>query len=91
VKKCSYFIHLTRMNDYKLYFSNCMLMNVLLKCCKSSENETMEINGPSQKSHVKMHSGLSTKTDNMFRIHYDMWPNSANLFITRRKTKQLAI
>jgi hypothetical protein len=62
-----------------------MLMNGLLKCCKSSENETMEINGPSQTSHVKMYSGLSTKTDNMFRIHYDMWPNSANSFITRRK------
>ena len=52
---------------------------------KSTQSQTREINGPAHTIHTKDLLGNTTKSDIVYCIHYDMWPNSANSFITRNK------
>jgi hypothetical protein len=42
-------------------------------------------NGPAYTVDYANFYGSTIKTDNVFCIHYDTWPSSANSFITRRK------
>jgi hypothetical protein len=78
------------MNDDTLYFSNSMIMNFLHKELVTSMNKYGRIlptchDGPSHSSHIDDYSGNTRKSDSVFCIHYDMWPNSTIAFITRRK------
>jgi hypothetical protein len=45
----------------------------------------LQINGPSHTLHNKRYRGRVKPVDMVHCIHYDVWPNSANSFITRRK------
>ena len=45
----------------------------------------IDINGPAQTHHVKRANGTNNNFEIVHCIHYDMWPNSANSFISRRK------
>jgi len=43
------------------------------------------INGLAHTFHCQEYRGVTKTIDNVFCIHYDMWPNSANSSITRRR------
>jgi hypothetical protein len=93
-----YLNHFTRMNDGKQYLPNSMMMDYSYKQVKimrdtfiSSELEHSQdicqgiyINGPAHTIDNK-EKGLTKQEDTVCCIHYDVWPNSANSFITRRK------
>jgi hypothetical protein len=92
---CVYLKCCTRMNDGKLYLSNSMMMDSLYK--KTGEDSIIpiemhpmletyqQINGPSRTFYNKLYKGRVQPEDMVHCIHYDVWPNSANLFITRSK------
>ena len=94
-----YLDHCRRMNEDKLYLSNSMMRDIiyeeLIKSPKTSIPNDFQtnmfcdqkkgINGPAYTSHIKNYRVLSKKIDNVYCIHYEMWPNSAVSFITRRK------
>ena len=42
-------------------------------------------NGPAYTMLNKDHRGLTNTSDAVYCIHYDVWPNSANTFITRSR------
>jgi hypothetical protein len=44
-----------------------------------------DINGPAHTLHHTTRSGITRTMDVVYCIPYDMWPDSANSFITRRK------
>jgi len=87
------------MKDDKLYLSNSMKMastyDTLFKSSsKSIPSEIQrlvdacqkrEINGPAHANHIQVCIGQIMRTDHVFCIHYDKWPNSANSFITRHR------
>jgi len=89
--------HCTRIYDDKLYVSNSMVMGgvytILANPSKHSLpfefdrslNEQININGPSHTVHNEDYRGLSETIDNVYCVHYDMWPNSTKSFISRRK------
>ena len=83
-----------RMNDDKRYLSNSNIKDSfyqnLVKLSKNFDRfsppcQKMEINRPAHTIYKTDALGNIRKTDNVYCIHYDMWPNSANSFITRRK------
>jgi hypothetical protein len=92
---CVYLKCCTRMNDGKLYLSNSMMMDSLYK--KTGEDSIIpiemhpmletyqQINEPSRSFYNKLYKGRVQSVDMVHCIHYDVWPNSANLFITRSK------
>jgi hypothetical protein len=91
---CTLLDHCTRMNDDKQYLSNSIAMDStydqLTKIMKKNARfsppwQTIDINGPAHTIHKKDFIGHTRTTDVVFCFHYDMWPNSANFFITRRK------
>ena len=43
------------------------------------------INGPAHTVYNTDHRWLTKTVDTVYCIYYDVWPNSANWFITRRK------
>jgi hypothetical protein len=67
-----------RMKDNKLYLPHSIIMDLF-------HDQLVKINGPAHTIHIKDLLGYSTKSDNVYCIHYDMWPNSATSFITRSK------
>ena len=83
-----------RMKDNKPYLPNSIIMDLfydqLIKSSKKLDRfstlcQTREINGPAHTIHTKDLLGYITKSDIVYCIHYDMWPNAANSFITRSK------
>ena len=90
-----------RMNDKNKYLSNYMVMNSLYELPYTTskyytgipfefhrifkECFKKDINGLPLTSHRNDNSGYTITTDCVYYIHHDMWPNSANSFITRRK------
>ena len=81
------------MND-KLYFSNSGIINAIqkrpIKLPKElnrlfDSSKKRYINGPACKIYYENNRGFTQTTDTVYCIHYDVWPNSANLFIIRRK------
>ena len=91
------YVYCTRMYDYKLYASNSMIMGALYKeITKASKYsilyeldrslyQQIYVNGPAYTIHNKDDRGLPKAIDIVYCMHYDMWPKSANLFISRRK------
>jgi hypothetical protein len=95
-----YLHHCRRIND-KMYFSNSAMMIDLSEPYDTSSTSYTDalpevrrfidtltekhINGPAQTNHLKSDNGFITKIDCVFCIHYDMWPNSAKSFISRRR------
>jgi hypothetical protein len=84
-----------RMNDDKRYLSNSNIKDLFYQKPVKSLNKfhrfsppchKKEINGPANTLYKKNAIGAISKTDHVYCIHYDMWPNSANSFITRRNT-----
>ena len=91
---CGFLNQCRRMNDCKLYLLNHIfidsLYNRLFKPLKNYDGFSFpstkkKINGPALAIDIKDFKGETTETDNVHCIHYDMWPNSANSFITRCK------
>ena len=87
-------IQFTIKNDGKLYFSNSMIMDYILKHQTKlpkmlgrlfDSSPIREIHGPAITTHHTENTDLTHTNDNVYCIHYDAWPKSANLFITRRK------
>ena len=93
-------IHYTIMYENKLYLSNSMMMGSLyeelvkqmkgciirIKLDRSLDTwQQIYINGPAHTLHSKYNEGITKRVDLVYCIHYDMWPKSANSFITRRK------
>ena len=94
VNKSSPMIHFTIMNDDKLYFSNSVIMDSLqkhpFKIPKPLDrifdsSPKRDRNGPAYTMLNKDHRGLTNTSDAVYCIHYDVWPNSANTFITRSR------
>ena len=91
------YVYWTRMYDDKLYASNSMRMGVLYKeFTKASKDsipfeldrslyQQIYVNGPAYTIHNKYDIGLPKAIDIVYCMHYDMWPKSANSFISRRK------
>ena len=93
------FIHYTIMYDNKLYLSNSMMMGLVyeqlvkqmkgviipIKLDRSLDRQQIYINGPAHTVYSKNNEGLTKTWDTVYCIHYEMCPNSANSFITRRK------
>ena len=84
-----------RMNDGKRYLSNSNIKDSFYeKSVRSLKKfnrfyppcEKIEIKGPAHTFYRRDALGQIDKIDHVYCIHYDMWPNSANSFITRRKT-----
>jgi hypothetical protein len=83
--------------DDKVYLPNYVGMNVfnMTKPSKSSTQndfdtlldacQKRDINGPPHTLHLKTRSGITKTMDVVYCIPYDMWPDSANSFITRPK------
>jgi hypothetical protein len=87
---CTVLNHCRRMNDDKLYISNSIMMDFLHGKHVTLFKKFGRIlppwqDGPSLSSHIKDYNGDTRKSDSVFCIHYDMWPNSTISFITRRK------
>jgi hypothetical protein len=91
---CTLLDHCRRMNDDKHYLSNSMAMDScydqLAKIMKqngrlSSSWQKIDVHGPAHTIHRKDFLGHTDTTDSVYCFHYDMWPNSANSFITRHK------
>ena len=93
-----YLDHCRRMNDGKQYLSNSVIIDSFcepfIKLSIDGQIPFLSSQGPFQKGdrtgpahavHHKGCSGTTTKTDIVECIHYDIWPNSANSFITRLK------
>ena len=91
-----YLVHCTRMNDDKLYLLNYMIMDSFCKGLYKSSDDyrsfalsdscpKRDINGPAHSVYGRDLWGYTIKTDSVYYIHYDTWPNSANSFLTRRK------
>jgi hypothetical protein len=49
------------------------------------DRQHIDVNGPAVTFYLKTNEGLPKGCDNVYCMHYDMWPNSANSFITRPK------
>ena len=93
------FIHQTIMYENKLYLSNSMKMGLVYEQCikqmkggiipikldRPLDRQQIYINGPAHTIYSKNNEGLINTWDTVYCIHYHMWPNSANSFITRRK------
>ena len=91
---CAFLDLCGRMNDDKRYLSNSIMIDSFYdQLVKSSKKfdpfsppcQKREINGPAHNIHKTDFIGHTRKTDYVYCIHYDMWPNSANSFITRRE------
>ena len=85
------------MDDDQLYLSNSIILNILnelpillkdafptdlwlsFDACKKAD-----IHGPAHRFDID-NAKCKTTYDNVGCIHFDVWPNSANSFITRRK------
>ena len=93
-------IHYTIMKDDKLYLSNSMMMEILhkqltkpmkdfiipVKMDRSLDTwQEIYIKGPAHTFHNKNNEGLTKASDIVYCFPYDLWPSSANSFITRRK------
>jgi hypothetical protein len=83
-----------RMNDDKRYLSNSKIKDLFYEQHVKAFREfdpfpppcqQIEINGPANTIYQIDSVGNIGKFDHVYCIHYDMWPNSANSFITRRK------
>jgi hypothetical protein len=94
-----YFEHCIRMNEEKLYLASSRIMDIvyepLVKTLETSipvdfqvcisHDQKSDMNGPAYTIHNKDNRVIGKTTDIVHCIHLDMWPNSANSFITRRK------
>ena len=90
-------VHCTRIYDDKLYVSNSIVMGGIHTILANplthsiplefdrSLNQQININGPAQTVHNEDYRGLSETIDHVYCVHYDVWPNSENSFISRRK------
>jgi hypothetical protein len=89
--------HCTRIYDDKQYVPNSFVMGGVQAILANpmthsiplefdrSLNQQININGPAQTVHNDEYRGLSETIDHVYCVHYDMWPNAANSFITRYK------
>ena len=75
-----------RMDDNKCYLSNSKMKDLIYKKVPNSfPIREREIHGPAHTIYKTDFMGNISKFDYVYCIHYDMWPNSANSFITRLK------
>ena len=94
-----YLVHCSTMHENKMYLSNSRIKDCMYEePTKPSKQASWlpvpvlfdpcpqrEINGPAHTSYTKDYRGVTAKADKVFCIHYDMWPDSAKSFISRRK------
>jgi hypothetical protein len=94
-----YLDHCRRMNDGKQYLSNSVIIDSFcepfIKLSIDGQMPFLSSQGPFQKGdrtgpahrvHHKSCRGVTTTTDIVECIHYAIWPNSVNSFITRPKS-----
>ena len=94
VKTFDVLYYCRRMNHDKYYllnssiidlFSDALVISLKMFYPFSPPFQNSEINGPAFTIHAKDIIGNTRKNDNVYCIHYDKWPKSANPFITRSK------